>query len=151
MLKTTLLLAAMVLSGCGGLALNDRGADWCVADERLLDAASAAVTEWNDAGTHMALHLSSDCDGADVSMRVGDPGGSNNGKLSSDGELVVSPKALEPELLRLTILHELGHYLTGGAHSANDADVMAATDAGGTEGRHLTEADKARLDGVFVW
>lgn len=145
---------ALALAGCAPALPADPHARFCLegfdeAPELAADVLAAAA-EWHDA-THGAVALTfvaGECGSATVPLRLvpelvnPDDGVRSDGVTQGDAEYI----ALDPgaRAFRGVALHELGHWLTGPAHSDDPRDVMYASD-NPAQSEHLTAADVARF------
>lgn len=158
-----LLLLALCLTACGKFA-NDREADWCVDSDVLYGPAIAAGIEWGLASenaesgpVNFRYHLhADDCMDADTRIVLSSEDlpekAAGWAKATWDGQFEIRIRdgewTKDYDHLRTTILHEMGHFLTGNNHSEDPRDVMYPRNVGV---QHLTDADIARLDGVREW
>lgn len=139
-LASILVLAA--LPGCG-VAMNDRNATWHVADEELLEPAVAAAREWHERSDGEVNFTIKEgrCNAAEHCITFGRMTERDaNGRCDIKASAIVILESDKYDL-RGIILHELGHYLTGGDHSPNAEDAMFMSTSG-----NLTDADIERLD-----
>lgn len=168
MIRKLIPLTVLALVGCAGMSFNPKGT-MCIGDgfsiEQTQDIIDAAQ-EWHDKTSgevDFQIRRGNGCD-VDVipvpHLRYGDKTlalgiTDASGKwIKFNVQDVYHGNDISHYSLRETALHEMGHYLTGGNHSPNRADIMFARGIlhiaqDGTVGmdRHLTEDDVSRWTG----
>jgi hypothetical protein len=113
-----------------------------------------AIDEWNVRGGVRITERVGDLDKGDCtpvrptdSLPEGVDGRTHLVQGEPDSEYILLSNSAG-QFVRESALHEIGHLLTGAAHSADERDIMFAypppDDVDG--GRHLTDSDLARLN-----
>lgn len=155
-MKRTIALALM-LAACGGKAVNDRDANWCLhpnlSPGEWLTARNA-LHEWNDESGGRVRFRVADGRCENTVLRAEAPDDRPEGREPAGSLTVCGSGNCLNQLeiysyrsfreLRVIVLHELGHYLTGPEHSEERSDVMFRGGFTGQAG--LTQADLDRLD-----
>lgn len=139
-----LALLALLLGACNAYSANDRQATWCV-ERSLYAAAVSAAEEWrirSDGEVDFTVEHLSLCD-APLRVVIKDLPGEYGGLWSLDKSAVLIEPGMSNEGVRVALLHEWGHYLTGREHSSDPEDVMYERYGAAL---HLSDADVARLD-----
>lgn len=135
--------------GCNGHSINDRNATWCVESPELLAPAQAAGDEWrerSDGEVDFSFRQASHCDETPrIVWGETDSDAIAHMDPNETGEIAVSPKIPREYVHRVLFLHEMGHYLSGPAHSSDLRDIMSRNGEINAD-MHLTDADVARLD-----
>lgn len=139
----------LALVACNGHSINDRNATWCVEDAALLAPAQAAGDEWrarSDGEVDFSFRQASHCDETPrIVWGETDSDAIAHMDPNETGEIAVSPKLPREYVHRVLFLHEMGHYLSGPAHSNDLRDIMSRNGEINDQ-QFLTDADVARLD-----
>jgi hypothetical protein len=130
--------------GCASPAedwTGNRAANVCISgfDDEQAATVAAAVDEWRESDSSVALHVSAD-EPCELSISATTFTGMKAGDQIFD-EIRLDHR-LYIDAFHVAVLHELGHFLTGPAHSSAEDDVMFPDYLGQTG---LTAADVARL------